>query len=121
MKFKIILIHDDKKRQKKIRCHYEGCGKEFLGYPIAKYCKFHRNIKNRKLVKKIEVPVIDCNKIVKHEHLDAVETELHCELSGCQQKYKVLLLPKLFIYPKYCEAHRNAFKRKTFEEAHQHV
>jgi hypothetical protein len=105
-----------KKRQKLIKCYYEGCTKEFMGYPATKYCDFHRDIKNRKSVKKVK-QFTDFNLMVKHQHLEPVETDLKCELKGCKQKYKVILLPKLFIYPKYCEAHRNEFKRKSFLEA----
>ena len=43
------------KRKKRIKlkiCQEPGCGKQFWGHPIAKYCPEHRDIKNRQKPKK---------------------------------------------------------------------
>ena len=36
-----------KKRIKLKICQGPGCGREFWGHPIAKYCELHRDIKQR--------------------------------------------------------------------------
>ena len=36
-----------KKRIKLKVCQEPGCGREFWGHPIAKYCELHRDIKQR--------------------------------------------------------------------------
>ena len=41
-----------KKRIKLKICQEPGCGREFWGHPIAKYCELHRDIKLRQKQKK---------------------------------------------------------------------
>ena len=41
-----------KKRIKLKICQEPGCGREFWGHPIAKYCELHRDIKQRQKQKK---------------------------------------------------------------------
>ncbi|MFP4520810.1 MAG: hypothetical protein ACLFQK_01565 [Fibrobacterota bacterium] len=95
-------------------CQEPGCGKEFVGHPIRKYCDFHRILSNRKR-KKVEYEPVDThNKIFRHKYIDTVRMEFTCELEGCDKKYSVDIIPRQYIYPKYCVEHRNEYKRKLF-------
>jgi len=122
----MILPQYKKKKRIKLKvCHFVGCGREFWGHPIAKYCPNHSNIKERLKAKKnhkLEHPEeykekkpIDINNLeYKHENKEVVEMEFPCHLEGCNKSYHIKIFPKQFIYPKYCEDHRNPFKREMF-------
>lgn len=101
-----------KKRIKLKICQY--CGKEFWGHPIAKYCELHRDVKQREKSKKTPEPIDVNNKEFQHELLEVREVEFTCELEGCGSTYTVKVFPKQFVYPRYCEDHRNEFKRKNY-------
>ena len=104
-----------KKRVKLKICQEPGCGKEFLGHPIAKYCELHRNIANR--TRKIkEYEAVDLkNFVFKHNFTEVTDVELTCHLDGCDSKYTVKIFPKQYVYPKFCETHRNDYKREYNE------
>ena len=103
-----------KKRVKFKICQEPGCGKEFWGHPIAKYCEIHRDIKMRsKPVKEIVTPG-DVNLIIEHDHKEPVKEIVTCSLEECNKQYSITLFPKQFIYPKYCTEHRNEFKREVY-------
>ncbi len=114
-----------KKRRIKLKvCHFEGCGREFWGHPIAKYCPEHSDIKER-LKKKKELEARERqdehqedenNQFFKHDYEEPTVVEFTCALEGCNNKFKVTLFPKQYIYPKYCEEHRNPYRRKLFLE-----
>ena len=72
-----------KKRIKLKVCQEPGCGREFWGHPIAKYCELHRDIKK-------------------------------CCLEGCNELFTIRVFPKQYIYPRFCEEHRNDFKRANY-------
>ena len=106
-----------KKRLKHKVCQEPGCGKEFIGHPIAKYCDFHRNIANRTRKTK-EYEAVDVkNFVFKHGFTEVTELELNCQLPGCTAKYLVKIFPKQYIYPKFCIDHRNEYKREAFQRA----
>jgi len=103
-----------KKRLKHKVCQEPGCGKEFIGHPIAKYCEFHRNIANRTRKTK-EYEAVDVkNFVFKHGFTEVTELELSCQLPNCNNKYTVKIFPKQYIYPKFCVTHRNEYKRDSF-------
>ena len=52
-----------KKRIKLKVCQEPGCGREFWGHPIAKYCELHRDIKQRQKQKK-DVDNIESKNII---------------------------------------------------------
>jgi hypothetical protein len=52
--------------------------------------------------------------VFQHKFIEATDVEFTCQLSGCNRKYMLKVIPKLFIYPKYCEEHRSEFKRAFF-------
>jgi hypothetical protein len=106
-----------KKRLKHKVCQEPGCGKEFIGHPIAKYCEYHRNIANRTRKTK-EYEAVDVkNFVFKHGFTEVTELELTCQLENCNNKYKVKIFPKQYIYPKYCMTHRNEYKRESFQKS----
>ncbi len=103
-----------KKRLKHKVCQEPGCGREFIGHPIAKYCELHRNISNRTRKVKTYEAVDVKNFIFKHAFTEVTTIEFPCRLPKCNQKYAVKLFPKQYIYPKFCLEHRNEFKREKF-------
>lgn len=103
-----------KKRIKLKICQEPGCGREFWGHPIAKYCELHRDIKQRAKHKKEFESVDVKNMVFKHNYTEVLDLEFCCCLDGCEQKYIVKVFPKQFVYPRYCLEHRNDFRRANF-------
>ncbi|MFH1760782.1 MAG: hypothetical protein ABIA63_06740, partial [bacterium] len=78
-----------KKRIKLKICREPGCGREFLGHPIAKYCAAHKDIKNRIKIKR-EYDAVDLkNMIFKHEFSEVVEVQFKCKVPGCSNLYTI--------------------------------
>ncbi len=103
-----------KKRIKLKVCQEPGCGREFWGHPIAKYCELHRDIKQRAKHKKEFESVDVKNMVFKHNYTEVLDLEFCCCLIGCDSKYMVKVFPKQFVYPRYCLEHRNDFRRANF-------
>jgi stress-induced morphogen len=103
-----------KKRIKLKVCQEPGCGREFWGHPIAKYCDLHRDIKQRAKHKKEFESVEVKNMVFKHNYTEVLDLEFLCCLDGCNQRYTVKVFPKQFVYPRYCMEHRNDFRRANF-------
>ncbi len=101
-----------KKRIKLKICQY--CGKEFWGHPIAKYCELHRDVKQREKTKKSPEPGDSNNRTYNHDFIEVVEENWICELDGCGKSYVVKIFPKQFVYPRFCEEHRNEFRRRNW-------
>lgn len=55
------------------------------------------------------------NLIQLHNFKKEVTKILSCELEGCEQKFEIKLIPNQILYPKFCEIHRNTFKRDNFK------
>lgn len=104
-----------KKRIKLKICQY--CGKEFWGHPIAKYCELHRDVKQREKTKKTPEPGDSNNRTYNHDFLEVGEETWECELDGCGKTYTVKIFPKQFVYPRFCDDHRNEFKRRNWIRA----
>lgn len=104
-----------KKRIKLKICQY--CGKEFWGHPIAKYCELHRDVKQREKTKKTPEPGDSNNRTYNHDFLEVGEETWECELDGCGKTYTVKIFPKQFVYPRFCDEHRNEFKRRNWIRA----
>jgi len=101
-----------KTNKRKIKnCQYPGCGKEYIGHPITKFCDYHQNVKNRKSEKKIVIAEEE-NRIINHKFKDIFVKTYKCSL--CKEKYEINLIPKQYIYPRFCPSHRNKFKRELF-------
>ncbi len=103
-----------KKRIKLKVCQEPGCGREFWGHPIAKYCELHRDIKQRAKHKKEFERVEVKNMVFTHNYTEVIDLEFRCCLPGCESRYYVKVFPKQFVYPRYCMEHRNDFRRANF-------
>jgi len=114
-----MIVNKSRKpsKEKKLKyCLEPGCGKEFLGYAVAKYCDFHRVLKNRDYKPPVYSEVDINNVVFKHKYRDSKEIEMECGFPGCNKLYRILVIPKIHVYPKYCEYHRNAWKRGLEEK-----
>lgn len=103
-----------KKNRRKLKiCQEPGCGREFWGHPIAKYCELHRDLKTRKRARRVYENVDVKNQIFKHNFSESSDIEFTCQLEGCSNKFFLKVFPKQFVYPKYCPEHRNEYKREA--------
>ena len=115
MRFPLQLPKYKKKKRIKLKvCQEPGCGREFWGHPIAKYCELHRDIKNRQKQKKDFDNIETRNMVFRHNFTEVIESEFQCCLTGCDAKFEIKVFPKQYVYPRFCLAHRNDFKRTTF-------
>jgi len=104
-------------------CGFPGCQTQEFMTGKGKFCKEHRNVKYRKSIdfeknelKKLEEQISIPNKIIKHEYIDT-QHEIHkCELPGCTNEFEISIIPKIYIYPRFCHEHRNEWKRKQYVE-----
>lgn len=103
-----------KKRVKMKVCQEPGCGVEFWGHPIAKYCDDHRDIKQRQKQKKDVDNIETRNIIIRHNYIEVMDLPFKCGLPGCTEIFTIKLYPKQFLYPRFCLEHRNDFKRDNF-------
>lgn len=107
-------VKKEKNRKLKL-CHEPGCGKEFWSStPTAKYCDIHRDIRFRVRKKRVFEDVTVRNQIFIHNFSHVTAIEFTCQLRGCTQNYTVQVFPRQTTYPKYCDEHRNEFKRELF-------
>lgn len=90
------------------KCAHEGCEKNFYTKkPAEKYCEEH---KKRTYYKgKTEDPN---NNTIEHEYKFPTNTKLVCEL--CGKPFEFLIIPTVKKIPKYCEEHRNEYKRQLY-------
>lgn len=103
-------------------CRYDGCEKPFYGTRNSKYCEEHRKRKRKRRRDyenfNIEIP---------HKGMDHVTIILKCGV--CGKPYSVLVEPcrprsvkknmqgvyrRYGVYPKYCEEHRNEYRRLLY-------
>jgi len=106
-----------KKKKKKLKlkvCQEPGCGKEYFGHVISKYCDEHRDIAKRVRRRKKGLEFEGINREFRHGYKETTIAEFTCTLEGCNDKYEVILFPKQFVYPAFCVEHRSHFKRELF-------
>lgn len=90
------------------KCAHEGCENTFYTKkPALKYCEEH---KVRKYTKEKTEDIN--NKIIEHEFRIPTKITIYCEL--CGNPFEILLRPAFKKYPKYCEDHRNEYKRELY-------
>lgn len=106
--------------QKKV-CAFPGCNKIFKGTGKSKYCLEHRKRKYRKFIdedkiarQKREEELKNPNQIIDHNYTNSVIEVRKCCLDGCENEFTIKIHPKTYVYPKYCNAHRNEFKRNLY-------
>lgn len=98
-------------------CSFPKCGTEFIGRGKAKYCDEHKKQKYKKILyqKNKNKGIGDANVYIKHSNLDSLRIIRSCALDGCDIEYEINLIPNQSIYPKYCDDHRNEYKREFFK------
>lgn len=115
LEFLMQLPKYKKKKRIKLKvCQEPGCGKEFWGHPIAKYCDDHRDIKQRQKQKKDIENIESKNIIFRHNYTEVMDLPFKCCLDGCDFDFTIKVFPKQFVYPRFCMEHRNDFKRANF-------
>jgi len=105
--------HKSQKMKEKI-CKFPGCGVTFIGKGKAKYCEEHRKAKYRKELYKQNDNNGDAIVRIDHGELYATHITKTCELEGCDNTFDILLVPRVYDYPRYCEEHRNEYKRNLY-------
>tara|TARA_Y100000310_G_scaffold331242_1_gene404458 strand:- start:4623 stop:4979 length:357 start_codon:yes stop_codon:yes gene_type:complete len=105
---------------KEKECQFPKCKKKFFGRGKTKYCNEHRKQKYKKfLYKKQPSDGIGSNVVIKHKHTEIQEEIHNCALEGCTEMFNLTLIPNQTIYPKYCNDHRNPYKREFFTKQQQ--
>jgi hypothetical protein len=104
--------------KKEKQCQFPGCTTTFMGIGAARYCEEHKTPEARKIMNEIRAKEREqsaakdrpnnSNKIIKHNYSVATTVTEKCI---CGKEYEVTLFPGVEIYPKYCEEHRNPFRR----------
>ena len=95
-------------------CEFPDCTTVFIARGKAKYCEEHRKPKYRKDLYKQNDNNGDGVKHFAHDSVCSSREIMTCSLKGCDNTYEVILTPRLFEYPSYCDEHRNPYKRKRF-------
>ena len=103
------------------KCAFPGCKIKQKMTACARYCTKHRQRKYRKLIdavkiaaKKAEEEARNPNQTIKHNYTSPICIMMKCKLDGCNKEFEVKILPNVFVYPKFCENHRNSWKREFF-------
>jgi hypothetical protein len=115
----MITLNKDTNRsknqeQKEMLCQYPGCTTKFIGRGKRKYCDEHRKDKYKKNLYRKEMKKIGDNTYIKHNNDECILIIKKCGLKHCDNEFEIKLIPNQYIYPKYCEEHRNKFKRDNF-------
>jgi hypothetical protein len=112
--------HNEKTKLK--QCAFPGCKEAFHGVGRSRYCNEHRDRKYRKIIdapkiaqKKAEEESKGYNQNIKHTYVNTQTVEMKCSLDGCKNTYIIQITPHVYVYPKYCEEHRNEYRRKRFK------
>ena len=96
-------------------CSFDGCGVRYFGEDSKKFCDEHRKDKYRYLrASKPKAQVNDANITIKHKSSNIFTLYRECDC--CGDVYSIELYPHQFIYPRYCEGHRNLYKRSIFKK-----
>ena len=107
--------HKTQKLKEKV-CQFPGCGDIFIGKGKAKYCEEHRKAKYRKELYKQNDNDGEAIIRIEHHELYATHVTKTCELEGCDETFDILLVPRVYDYPRYCEEHRNSYKRAMYRK-----
>lgn len=105
-------------------CALIGCGNTFTGPPQQKYCNDPRCRDTRRILanknKKPRVEKgVDNLKLAKGKFQSGTILRIQCSATGpagrCSNKFLVRYDAKRVVYPKYCDCHRNEYRRARFE------
>jgi hypothetical protein len=103
------------------QCQYPDCEEIFMGIGASKYCDLHQKPEYKKKLIQMKDAILEAeyeefsksNTTIHHAHDKATEIELVCP---CGQHFKTKLYPNVDTYPKYCEEHRNVYRRQLLEK-----
>ena len=112
MRIVLAKTPDAVRSPKKVKktCNEKDCYEVFYGHPVRKYCKYHLDPKNRIRSRPIYDKVTDNNRVIRHSFINTHEAYIPCMKDGCTEQIKIKIIPKIFIYPKYCDKHRHDYK-----------
>jgi len=109
-----------KDQNKKYLKNCRDCGAEFYGLLPSIYCEEHRDPAERSKIRAEKERLTrernrkEYNVSIKREN--SGKTTLLCGV--CGKPYEVLYYKKQSVYPKYCEEHRNEYRRRIFIAHH---
>jgi hypothetical protein len=118
MRYKMQLPGFKNRMNKQLKhkiCREPGCGKEYMGHAISKYCEFHSDPKKRLRVKRKYYD--ETNQPVRTKcpkDGDTIDIEFVCALEGCNERFRFKQFPNMKVTPRYCDEHRNEYKRQYF-------
>lgn len=113
-KVKVTFAKTTVKKVREKTCVYKDCGKKFIGYANAKYCPFHKDPKNREVVKKVEE--VKESEIFRFPYDVDKKTIIERQCDCCGVSYKLPIFPLMRDYPRFCDNHRNVYRRKFYRE-----
>lgn len=94
----------------------KNCQKTFLGIYNRKYCNDCQTssiyVKQHKKAKKLEKTVDVNNRVIHHVSCECKNVEFNC--GCCGEPFTVRMLPRVYTYPKFCNKHRNPWKREIY-------
>jgi len=103
--------HSIKQEKKTKKCLHFGCEKEFIGLNRSKYCSEH----NTRWYRKVRnVKQCDNNILINVNNINIISKNICCSHWSCNKFYEILTSSDIKTYPKYCEDHRNKYKRGYF-------
>ena len=97
-------------------CEYPTCSTIFFGTSCSKYCEEHRKRKYKfKLHKeKQQYNINEANIKIKHTNKEIITEVRQCD--ACGDDYTITIFPKVYVYSRFCDPHRNLHKRQLFYE-----
>jgi hypothetical protein len=122
--------YNQKRKSKKVEqlnkiCKFPGCNKAYVGTGKSVYCLEHRQRKYRKIIDfdkhqtaKKEEELKNSNQTIKNKVSEPQTIIQKCALKNCNNTFEIRIIHNIKVYPKYCECHRNEWKRKVFMEKH---
>jgi len=100
------------KESRWIKCTYKECNNKIFGAPNTRFCEYHKDIRNRDEIKNAKLE--DVMKVIPDRFSSPTQIELDCELCGIP--YRLILYPLQQKYPRFCEPHRNQYKRDNYRK-----
>lgn len=95
------------------------CEKEYIGHPISKFCPecntmYAQNRRRRE--QRIVGPDLVNQPLSMRTPItgETIEIEYKCALEGCGNHFRVKQVRGIDRIPKFCEDHRNLYKREYF-------
>ena len=102
-------------------CKFPDCDEVFYGTGNSKYCIEHRKSEYKKVIDqdknnedKEKRKLNNSNQTFKHSSTTCYIIKFICPT--CGKDFDVLIMPNVYVYPKYCEDHRNEWKRIIYEK-----